>query len=108
AAEADVDRVVTGTILRSGDQLRVMAQLVEAPGGTLLTTATSTCSLGDLFRLQDDLARCIVDVLSLPLAGPPSTPDAPRDARAYALYLEGKALARSFEQVPQARDHYQA
>jgi TolB-like protein len=35
AAEADVDRVVMGTLVRSGDQLRVSAQLVEAPGGTL-------------------------------------------------------------------------
>jgi len=107
AAEADVDRVVTGTILRSGEQLRITAQLVEAPGGTLLTSDTSTSSLGDLFHLQDNLARRIVEVLSLPLAGPPSTPDAPRDARAYALYLEGKALARNFEQLPQARDLYQ-
>ena len=32
AAEADVDRVVMGTLLRSGDQLRAAAQLVEAPG----------------------------------------------------------------------------
>ena len=34
AAEADVDRVVMGTLLRSGDELRASAQLVEAPGGT--------------------------------------------------------------------------
>ena len=40
AAEADVDRVVIGTLLRSGDQLRVVAQLVEAPDGTLLTAHT--------------------------------------------------------------------
>ncbi len=33
AAEADVDRVVMGTLVRSGDQLRAAAQLVEAPGG---------------------------------------------------------------------------
>src|SRR6266545_657853 len=52
AAEADVDRVVTGTLLRSGDQLRAAAQLVEAPGGTLLTSHTVQSSLGDLFRLQ--------------------------------------------------------
>jgi len=38
AAEADVDRVVIGTLLRSGDQLRAVAQLVEAPDGTLLTS----------------------------------------------------------------------
>ena len=107
AAAADVDRVVMGTLLRSGDQLRATAQLVEAPGGTLLTSHTATSSLGDLFQLQDDLARRIVDVLSLPLAGAPSTPDAPHDARAYALYLEANALARRYEQLPQARDLYE-
>ena len=40
AAEADVDRVVMGTLLRSGDQVRAVAQLVEAPGGRLLTSHT--------------------------------------------------------------------
>src|SRR6185436_16079810 len=46
AAAADVDRVVMGTILRSGDQLRVTVQLVEAPGGTLLNSHTIQSSLG--------------------------------------------------------------
>jgi hypothetical protein len=41
-------------LLRSGDQLRAVAQLVEAPGGTLITSQTVQSSLGDLFRLQDD------------------------------------------------------
>ena len=60
ATEADVDRVVMGTLLRSGDQLRATAQLVEAPSGTLLTSHTVLSSLGDLFRLQDDIARRVV------------------------------------------------
>src|SRR6185436_19540197 len=67
AAEADVDRVVMGTLLRAGDQLRATAQLVEAPGGVLLTSQTVQAPLGDLFRLQDDLARRVVEGLSLPL-----------------------------------------
>ena len=65
AATADVDRVVLGTLLRSGDQLRVTAQLVEAPGGTLLTSYTVQSPLGDLFRLQDDITRRVVESLSL-------------------------------------------
>src|SRR5260221_8943889 len=79
AAEADVDRVVMGTLLRSGDQLRAAAQLVEAPGGTLLTSHTVQSSLGDLFRLQDDIARRVVEALALPLAGggDSPTPQAP-------------------------------
>ncbi len=69
AAEADVDRVVMGTLLRSGDQLRAATQLVEAPGGTLLTSHTVQSTLGDLFQMQDDIARRVVEGLALPLAG---------------------------------------
>jgi eukaryotic-like serine/threonine-protein kinase len=108
AAEADVDRVVTGTLLRAGDQLRVSTQLVEAPGGTLLSSHTVQASLGDLFHLQDDMARRLVEALSLPLGGgPPSpTPDAPKDARAYELFLRANELARNYDQLPAARDLY--
>jgi TolB-like protein len=108
AAEADVDRVVMGTLLRAGDQLRAAAQLVEAPGGTLLTSHTVQSSLGDLFRLQDDIARRVVEALALPLGGGASpAPDAPRDPRAYELYLRAQELARHYEKLPQARDLYQ-
>ncbi len=109
AAEADVDRVVMGTLLRSGDQLRAAAQLVEAPGGTLLTSHTVQSSLGDLFRLQDDIARRVVEALSLPLAGGAASPapDAPRNARAYELYLRGNELARTYDGLPLARDFYE-
>ena len=107
--EADVDRVVMGSLLRAGDQLRVTTQLVEAPGGTLLTSHTIQAPLGDLFGLQDDIARRVVDALSLPLgAGVASpTPDAPHNARAYALYLRANELARAYSGIAEARDLYQ-
>jgi len=109
AAEADVDRVVIGTLLRSGDQLRAAAQLIEAPDGTLLTSHTVQSSLGDLFRLQDDIARRVSEALALPLSGgiTPPTPDAPHDARAYELYLRANELARTYDGLPGARDLYQ-
>jgi len=109
AADADVDRVVMGTLLRSGDQLRVAAQLVEAPSGTLLTSHTVQSSMGDLFRVQDDIARRVVDALALPLVGatPSPTPDAPHDARAYELYLRANHLARTYDGLAGARDLYQ-
>ena len=109
AAEADVDRVVMGTLVRAGDQLRVSAQLVEAPSGTLLTSLSIQSSLGDLFRLQDDIAQRVVETLSLPLtrgiASP--APDAPQDAQAYELYLRANDLARSYDGLPRARELYQ-
>jgi serine/threonine-protein kinase len=109
AAEADVDHVVMGTLLRSGDQLRAAAQLVAAPSGTLLTSHTVQSSMGDLFRLQDDIAGRVVAALSLPLTGGPAppTPDAPHNARAYELYLRGNELGRTYDGLPAARELYQ-
>jgi serine/threonine protein kinase/tetratricopeptide (TPR) repeat protein len=108
AADADVDRVVMGTLVRAGDQLRATAQLVEAPGGTLLASHAIQAPLGDLFRLQDDLARRVVEALSLPLAGglTPPTPDVPRNSRAYELYLRANEVARTYDGLSQARDLY--
>ncbi len=108
AAEMDVDRVVLGSVLRAGDQLRATAQLVDAPSGALLTSETIQVPLGDLFQLQDDLARRVVDALSLPLAGPRPTPapDTPPDDRAYLLYLQANEVALKYEHAPRARDLY--
>jgi eukaryotic-like serine/threonine-protein kinase len=109
AAEAGVDRVVTGTLLRSGDQLRAVAQLVEAPSGTLITSQTVQAALGDLFKLQDDIARRVVEALSLPLSGGPTSPapDAPNNATAYELYLRANEIGRRYDGLERARDLYQ-
>jgi tetratricopeptide (TPR) repeat protein len=98
-----------GTLLRAGDQLRAAAQLVEAPGGTLLTSHTVQAPLGDLFRLQDDIARRVVEALSLPLGGSGVSPfpEAPHDARAYELYLRGNEMARTYDGLPRARGLYE-
>ncbi|HEV3484622.1 MAG TPA: protein kinase, partial [Vicinamibacterales bacterium] len=109
AANADVDRAVIGTLLRSGDQLRATAQLVEVPVGTLLASQTVQSSMGDLFQLQDEIARRVSEALSLPLSTDTTArqADAPHDARAYELYLRANELARTYEGIPAARDLYQ-
>ena len=54
--------------------------------------------MGDLFRLQDDIARRVVEALSVPLAGARvADADAPHDARAYELYLRANELARTYD-----------
>lgn len=109
AAEANVDRVVMGTLLRVGDQLLATAQLVETPAGTLITAHTVQVALGDVFKLQDNLTRRIVSALALPLGASPATPapDAPHDEEAYQLYLRANELARAYDTLPRARDLYQ-
>jgi serine/threonine protein kinase/tetratricopeptide (TPR) repeat protein len=108
ATEADVDLVVLGTILRAGEQLRATTQLVEAPAGTLVASHTAQSPVGDLFQLEDDLTRRLVEAISLPLAAREGAPkrDVPRSARAYELYLRGNEVSRSYDQMAIARDLY--
>ena len=69
ATQLDVDLVLLGTLLRSGDRLRVSTQLVEAPAGTLTWSRTTESQVGEVFRLQDELAQGIVASLSRSLGG---------------------------------------
>ncbi len=95
AREAGVDVVLMGSLLRSGEHLRVTTQLLQAPSGTLLASHTSQAPLGDLFQLQDELAHRIVDALALPLTSRERGlvhRDVPADPAAYELYLRANQL----------------
>jgi serine/threonine protein kinase len=50
ATEAAVNTVLTGTLLRAGDQVRLSAQLVEAPSGTLIWSHTAQVTCGTYSR----------------------------------------------------------
>jgi serine/threonine protein kinase len=58
AAEADVNAVLVGSLLRAGEQIRVSTQLLEAPHGTILWSQQSQVRLRDIFELQDELRAC--------------------------------------------------
>jgi eukaryotic-like serine/threonine-protein kinase len=109
AGEAGVDIVLTGALLRAGEQLRVSTQLVEAPAGTLVWSQTSQLPLGDLFKLQDDLASRIVESLSLQLTTREHRMlkhDVPASAKAYEFYLRANQLATTYLKASFARDLY--
>lgn len=109
AAAADVDLALMGTVLRAGDQLRATAQLVEAPGGTVVWSHTTTGSLKDIFQLQDSLVDGIVKSLSVPLTERESgvrKRDVPGNPEAYQLFLRANELARDYDKMTQARDLY--
>jgi len=109
AAEANVDIVLIGTLLRAGDQLRVTTQLLEAPDGTVVWSHTAQVLLGDIFQLQDDLARRIVSSLSLPLTAREHRllkHDVPANAKAYEFYLRANLVASDSQTWTLARDLY--
>jgi len=104
ARRSSGDAVLSGTILRAGEFVRVTAQLLEGSTGRVLRAHTSQGTLDDIFRLQDDLAGEIVDAL-------PIDPDArrpgqsgrrPKSGRAYELYLRANQLAGQRQTLPEA------
>jgi TolB-like protein len=109
ATEADVDVVVTGSLLRAGDRVRVTTQLVEAPAGTLLWSQSAQVTLTDIFELEDSLVHRIVEALALPLTAREHrllAQDVPESPKAYEFYLRANQLALDSSTWPVARDLY--
>lgn len=109
AAEADVDVIVTGTLLRAGDEVRVTTQLVDASSGTMLASHTAQTTLGNLFHMEDELTDRIVASLALPLSTGEEHAlrrDVPASAIAYEFYLRGNQLSYDSKQWSIARDLY--
>ena len=97
-AEADVDVVLTGTLLRSGDEVRVSTQLVEAPSGAVVWSQTSQVRMHDIFQLQDRLVQRILEGLSLHLTAREHRllrHDVPRSPAAYEFYLRANELIQA-------------
>lgn len=113
AQETHGQAVLTGTILRVGDRIRVGCQLLQAPDGVMLWWHEPDVSMSDLFELQDKLVRGIVESLSLSLSAREQgrlNRDVPTTAQAYELYLRGNELSRrglaAFSDLAIARDLY--
>jgi len=107
--EADVDAIVTGTLLRSGPEIRVATQLTAASNGALLWSQAAHTSVNDLFRVQDELSRRIVASLSLPLTHREQQMlrrDVPSSPTAYEYFLRGNQLSHDASQWGVARDLY--
>jgi DNA-binding winged helix-turn-helix (wHTH) protein/tetratricopeptide (TPR) repeat protein len=109
AAEADVDLIVTGTLLSAGNEIRVTAQLTDAASGTLLCSRSTQTTIGNVFHLQDELTECMVNALALPLTAREQRvlrQDVPADPKAYEYYLRGNQFSRDPKQWSAARDLY--
>jgi len=105
--ELDVDVMLTGTLLRSGDRLRVKTELVELPDGKVLWSLVSETRMGELFDLQDQLVERIVKSLPLSAADREiGRTDVPANPRAYELYLRANQMSYEAGTWEVARELY--
>jgi adenylate cyclase len=117
ARELKVNHVLEGSVRKSGNSVRITAQLIDAANDRHLWSETYDRELTDIFAIQEEIANSIVDALRDQL-GPSKTTVASVTVRAdtenveaYELYLKARELfiarrdlpesIRLFEQVTQ-------
>jgi len=112
ALDLKVDAVVEGTVLRSGNRVRITAELVQAATDRHLWAETYESTLGDILTLQSQVASAIVNEIRINL-----TPEEqqrlasarPVSAESYEDYLKGRYYwnKRSEEGLTKAIEYFQ-
>jgi TolB-like protein/Flp pilus assembly protein TadD len=100
--ELGVNTILEGSVRKSGNRLRVTAQLVKVSDGYHLWSKTFDEELKDIFAIQDDIAACIAD--SLLEAITPTEQSAIRttttaNVSAYEYYLRGRQFFKRFRKM---------
>jgi TolB-like protein/DNA-binding winged helix-turn-helix (wHTH) protein len=88
ARSLNVDNVLEGSVRRSGNKVRVTAQLVRADSGYHLWSQTFDRELDDIFAVEDDIATAVVRTLQAKVPSGPlvNIPTAGRES--HNLYLQ--------------------
>jgi TolB-like protein/Tfp pilus assembly protein PilF len=93
ARQLDVGALVDGSVLRSGDRVRITAQLVDVAGDRTLWARNYDCDLQDVIDVQRRVAREIADevrVTVTPREGERLARSSPVNPQAYEAYLIGR------------------
>ena len=93
AKTLSVTHILEGSVRKSGNQVRITAQLINAVNDKHLWSETYDRQLDDIFKVQDEIAGKVVEELKVTLLG--AAPKARKtDPEAYALYLQALQLGR--------------
>ena len=88
-----VSSVLEGSVRKAGKRLRVTAELVNAEDGYQLWSERYDRELEDIFDIQDEIARSVVEKLKVKLLGEQQAPVVKRptdNLEAYNLFLKGR------------------
>jgi serine/threonine protein kinase len=96
----NVETVLEGSVRKSGNRLRITAQLINVIDGYHLWSDRFDRDLADIFDIQDEISLAITDKLKLELLGEEKqklTKRYTENADSYNIYLKGLHLRRRFK-----------
>lgn len=91
AEQLGVAYILEGSVRRAGNRVRITSQLIEARADRHIWSHSFERKLGDIFRIQDEIARAVVSELKVTLLGDDFGVTA-ADPEAYARFLEARYL----------------
>jgi serine/threonine protein kinase/tetratricopeptide (TPR) repeat protein len=89
----NVTNVLEGSVRKSGNRLRIMAQLINVADGYHLWSERYDRELRDIFEVQDEIAKTIADRLKVTLGAGKQKPlvkAGTKNLEAYQFYLKGR------------------
>ena len=110
AKALNVAHVLEGSVRKSGDRLRITAELVHVADDTRVWSETFDRKLDDIFKVQDDIAGAVVKALKISLlTGLGPTAPLTSNSEAYTLYLQAKSVMKggAQEDFLKALDYYE-
>lgn len=108
-ARLPVGYLLTGSVRRNGERMRIVAQLIEAATGAYLWSETYDRQIDAVVAVQDEIAHAVCNGLHVQLLGPaPVRPAVAYCPEAFAAYLRGRAEwgRRTAEGFRLSRDHF--
>ncbi|HEY7640196.1 MAG TPA: winged helix-turn-helix domain-containing tetratricopeptide repeat protein [Steroidobacteraceae bacterium] len=105
-----VTHVLEGSVRKSGNRVRVTAQLIDSAGSVHLWSQTYDRDLNDVFGIQDEIAASVAESLQVTLTGTAQArPVQTGNAAAFERYLQGKYFfnRRGASDLERAQDYFQ-
>jgi TolB-like protein/DNA-binding winged helix-turn-helix (wHTH) protein len=110
ASRLNVTHVLEGSVRKSGERIRITAQLVDGATSEHLWSQTYDRDARDVFDVQTDIAAAVAKALQVTLkVGTSATPGDTTNAQAYESYLHGRHFLnrRGTSDVARAREHFE-
>jgi TolB-like protein len=98
-----VNTVLEGSVRKSGDRIRITAQLIDVSDGAHLWSETYDRTMTDVFEIQDNVAGEIIEALKLHVGAMPQRGRPTNHIEAYSLFLKARAAVNRWE-IPEAID----
>jgi len=92
-----VNTVLEGSVRKSGERVRITAQLIDVSDGSHIWSESYDRTITDIFAVQDDVAAAIIDALQIHVGANPARGRPTENTEAYALFLKARVSLNMYE-----------